>query len=285
MLLTPWLNNFRMTRPQRNQRRGMAQAHPQLQQLEDRVLLAASIVEATPDLESGFVTAGETEISLTFSEDVNGADQASNYELIEAGADHAFGTADDTTIVLGASYADSVATLLFSALDEGRYRLTVTDAITDVAGGEALDGDGDSAGGGNYVREFIAEPVTRVGGEFQVNTYTLDDQQTIQDLPQSVAMDAAGNFVVTWTSSYQDGSVYGVYGQRFDDNGNTVGGEFQVNTTTGGYHLYSTVGMDAAGNFVVTWSSLNQDGSGYGIYGQRFDANGNTVGGESVFSN
>jgi hypothetical protein len=32
--------------------------------------------------------------------------------------------------------------------------------------------------------------------------------------------------------------------------------------------------MDAAGNFVVTWSSYGQDGSGSGIYAQRYNAAG-----------
>ena len=83
-------------------------------------------------------------------------------------------------------------------------------------------------------------------------------------------MDAAGNFVVTWTGSSQDGSGQGVYGQRYDAAGTAVGGEFQINTYVSSDQQYSTVAMDNAGNFVVTWSSNGQDGSGYGVYGQRF---------------
>jgi large repetitive protein len=32
----------------------------------------------------------------------------------------------------------------------------------------------------------------------------------------------------------------------------------------------SSVAADPAGNFVVVWQSLGQDGSGFGIFGQRF---------------
>ena len=32
--------------------------------------------------------------------------------------------------------------------------------------------------------------------------------------------------------------------------------------------------MDAAGNFVVTWSSNGQDGNGWGVYARRYDAAG-----------
>src|SRR5690606_36401463 len=60
----------------------------------------------------------------------------------------------------------------------------------------------------------------------RVNTYTTNFQRR-----PAVAMDSDGDFVVTWTSTYQDGSGYGVYGQRYDMNGNALGGEFRVNTT------------------------------------------------------
>ena len=36
----------------------------------------------------------------------------------------------------------------------------------------------------------------------------------------------------------------------------------------------------ADGGFVVTWSSAGQDGSGLGIYGQRYAADGTPVGSE-----
>ena len=39
------------------------------------------------------------------------------------------------------------------------------------------------------------------------------------------------------------------------------GSEFQVNTTTAGYQAKPYVASDAAGNFVVVWSSAYQDGS------------------------
>jgi hypothetical protein len=43
-----------------------------------------------------------------------------------------------------------------------------------------------------------------------VNTYTVGDQRA-----PSIAMDGSGNFVVAWSSAGQDGSVTGVYAQRF----------------------------------------------------------------------
>jgi hypothetical protein len=107
------------------------------------------------------------------------------------------------------------------------------------------------------------------GGEFQVNTYTTSDQ-----VYPAVAMDAGGSFVVVWRSSGQDGSSYGVFGQRYDAAGAPVGAEFQVNTYTSGGQPSHAVAMDAVGSFVVVWESDGQDGSSSGVFGQRYDATG-----------
>ena len=124
---------------------------------------------------------------------------------------------------------------------------------------------------------FSATPLV---AELLVNTDTTGAQQVHVEAQQAVATDAAGNFVVAWTSNGQDGSGNGVYAQRFDVNGNKVGGEIQVNTTTANEQLHASVAVDASGDFVIAWESLLQDGAGYGIFAQRFDAFGATVGGE-----
>jgi uncharacterized repeat protein (TIGR01451 family) len=48
--------------------------------------------------------------------------------------------------------------------------------------------------------------------------------------------------------------------------------ETLVNTETVDNQNYPAIGMDADGNFVITWHSNLQDGSGYGIFAQRFSA-------------
>jgi hypothetical protein len=121
----------------------------------------------------------------------------------------------------------------------------------------------------------VASAQIRSGGEFQINTYT-----TSYQIGRAVASDAAGNFVVVWDSYRQDGSDFGVFGQRFDLSGAALGSEFQVNTYTPGNQYYSSVASSAAGNFVVVWQSYAQDGSDYGIFAQRFDASGARSGSE-----
>ncbi|MFH0820609.1 MAG: hypothetical protein V1908_02435 [Candidatus Peregrinibacteria bacterium] len=84
----------------------------------------------------------------------------------------------------------------------------------------------------------------------RANHYTLADQKE-----PHVAMDAKGNFVVVWTSFKQDGEGAGVFGQRFDFNGNPRGTEFRVNTAAKRSQESPDIAMNAAGNFAVVWTS------------------------------
>ena len=109
---------------------------------------------------------------------------------------------------------------------------------------------GDTAGSQTFVR---------LGGEFQINTYTTGSQR----LPE-VSSTPEGEFVVVWSDvgdSYpffdgRDGRHSGVFGQRFSALGSPLGGDFQVNTYTTGGQSSAAVGVNAAGGFVVVWSSL-----------------------------
>ena len=122
----------------------------------------------------------------------------------------------------------------------------------------------DGSGYGIFGRRFNAFGVAQ-GSDFQINTYT-----TIgQDRP-SVTSDAKGNFVVTWQSGLQDGSSYGIFGQRFNASGAPQGSEFQVNSYTSGAQLHASVASSADGDFVVVWDSDGEDGSFQGIFGQRY---------------
>jgi len=86
--------------------------------------------------------------------------------------------------------------------------------------------------------------------------------------------------VVTWESSGQDGSEYGIYAQRYDVNGNTIGNEFQVNTyvTDGQWNPDVTALTD--GGFVIAWVGFSDDWMGSAVYAQRYDASGFANGAE-----
>jgi hypothetical protein len=116
--------------------------------------------------------------------------------------------------------------------------------------------------------------VVSLGTELPVNSYIDSNQQTYFQTPQAVASDTAGDFVVTWSSFGQDGSGNGIFAQRFDSAGVSQGNEFQVNTFALGNQFGSTVAMDADGDFVIVWTGDAADGSGTGVFAQRFNAAG-----------
>lgn len=132
----------------------------------------------------------------------------------------------------------------------------------------------DGSGWGVYGQRFGAEGIA-LGGEFRVNTATAADQM----YPSVTALSDNG-FVVTWMSNDQDGSGWGVYGQRFSADGVAAGTEFRVNTTTSSEQQSPTVAALTDGGFVITWMSSGQDGSGWGVFGQRYAADGSAAGSE-----
>src|SRR5262249_46276708 len=93
--------------------------------------------------------------------------------------------------------------------------------------------------------------LAQMGSEFLANTYTTDQQR-------SPSIGASGAFfVVVWESASQDGSSYGVYGQRFTSAPKPLklGAEFRVNEATAGAQRYPAVAADGSGNFIVVWQS------------------------------
>jgi hypothetical protein len=137
--------------------------------------------------------------------------------------------------------------------------------------GYFLDGNGFEI----YAQRYNATG-TPQGAEIRVNTTTINDQTQ-----PDVAMDADGDYVVTWTSADQDGSGSGVYAQRYDAAGTPLGTQVRVNTTTDSAQFDPSIAMDADGDYAVTWTSENQDGSGYGVYSQRYAAAGSPQGSET----
>ncbi|HEX8241709.1 MAG TPA: cadherin domain-containing protein [Allosphingosinicella sp.] len=136
--------------------------------------------------------------------------------------------------------------------------------------------DSASDGSGRSIKAQIYNAAgVRVGGEFLVNTVTADEQMH----PEISAL-AGGGFVAIWTTQ-----IFGkldVRAQIFDSTGAKVGSEILVNTQTFESQSEVQVSTLANGGFVVTWTTFDpaQDGSGYSIKAQLFNAAGAKVGGE-----
>src|SRR5262245_48219165 len=88
-----------------------------------------------------------------------------------------------------------------------------------------------------------AQWLAALGTEFQVNSYTIYYQQF-----PAVASEDNGDFVVVWlSSSHQDGSGTGVFGQRFASTGVRSGAEFQVNVYVPGKQEHPAIATDTDG--------------------------------------
>jgi hypothetical protein len=119
------------------------------------------------------------------------------------------------------------------------------------------------------IRARIFDQNLPQGNEILVNTTTLNSQSN-----PSAAIRPNGEFVIAWDSWNQDGGDRGVYAQRFDAGGNKVGSEFKANTTTAYSQAKPRVKYFSDGKFIIIWESFKQDGSGYGMFGKIFNADG-----------
>jgi VCBS repeat-containing protein len=116
------------------------------------------------------------------------------------------------------------------------------------------------------------------GAEFQFTPYTTNSNTT-----PSISALNDGGFVITWASNGQDGYSSGIYAQRYDGSGNTVGSDFLVNTTTATNVNETSISALNDGGFVISWVSERDYVNFYpqsDIYAQRYDIFGNVNGAE-----
>jgi large repetitive protein len=138
-----------------------------------------------------------------------------------------------------------------------------------VAAWVSPDPQGGQYAKGVYSRRYDAKGAP-AGPEFQVNT----NGDTIER--PAIAGLNGGGFVIAWNSLAQDGSLNGVYAQRFKDNGAKAGSEFRVNTQTANNQQNSGVGALSDGGFVIAWRHR------LAVHAQRFDAAGRRISGEFI---
>jgi hypothetical protein len=118
---------------------------------------------------------------------------------------------------------------------------------------ESKEQDGDLEG--VYGRLFDNEG-NATTSEFRINVETY-----LAQADPSAAGLSGGGFVVAWESRMQDSSDWGIFTRLFDDRGNALTGDIQVNTTTFFDQSDPCVAPLTSGGFVVAWKSYNQDGS------------------------
>lgn len=199
----------------------------------------------------------------------NTFDKVFSLSLTDATIENRYGAG--TEQLANTAISGTQQTPAITALTNGNYVITWAD-------GSAQGTDTSSYG---IKAQVVDENGTKIGGEFLVNTATLNSQDT-----PSIAGTRDGGFVVVWVDlSLQggDSSSSGIKGQQYDAGGNKVGGEFLVNTTTTNAQKTPSVAALSSGGYVVTWadsSLLGGDNSVSGIKAQIYDATGTKVGGE-----
>ena len=122
----------------------------------------------------------------------------------------------------------------------------------------AQDGSSDGIIGQLYDAGGVA-----VGGEFQINSTTADNQTHAN----AIALDDGG-FVVGWQSYGQDGDSWGIYAQQFDASANKVNGEVHVSESTTDSQDDVALTRLQDGRIVAVYESYGQDGSGDTIVGR-----------------
>lgn len=180
----------------------------------------------------------------------------------------------------------------------GELRVDITNGINQRAPSVAVDGSGNFViswsafspdtlsfevyakrydSNGNVLKEefLVNTPLDPVPADSILGTGTFDNQRN-----SSIAMNAVGDFVVVWESQNQDTDGYGIYAKRFSADGQPIGNAFQVNTVSPNNQQNAAVAIATNGSFVVVWESEVQDGSGWGIFAQRYGADGKPIGAE-----
>jgi hypothetical protein len=134
----------------------------------------------------------------------------------------------------------------------------------------------------NVVAQRFDAAGVPVGSTFTVHASTLGGQQL-----SGIAALAGGGFVVTWadgnTTGTADAQPSGVKARLYESDGDPVGAEFLVNTSTLSSQSQPAIAPLADGGFVIVWTDFSGSGgdsSGSSIKGQRYDSAGTKVGGE-----
>lgn len=102
-----------------------------------------------------------------------------------------------------------------------------------------------------------------------------------EGLETATAAAANGARIHVFHGFDQLGDTNGIYARVVGDDG-TPYALVRVNTTTIDAQFNPAVAVNDAGEFVVVWQSLNQDGDGYGIVMQRVSQTGTLIGSETV---
>jgi hypothetical protein len=146
---------------------------------------------------------------------------------------------------------------------------------------QSLGSPGDDSSAASIQGRRFDPAGTPAGPQFQINTYTTDQQSFA-----TVGAASSGAFVVTWWSlgsPGDDDSYNSIQARRFNASGTPLGAQFQVNVYTTLHQFNPEVAVAAGGSFVVVWGSIGSFGDddlSSSIQARTYDAAGAPAGGQ-----
>jgi hypothetical protein len=146
------------------------------------------------------------------------------------------------------------------------------EVATDAAGNFVVDWSGPppgTSGEPHAVARLFDASGEAQGPVFVVSAY--------ESRKAAVARDAEGRFLIAWVQGHYD-ERRGVFARVFDADGNPVGGEFQVNASTGMRFYSVSAAMDTDDSFVLVWDE-GQDPHHVDVFARRFDTGGTPASG------
>lgn len=122
----------------------------------------------------------------------------------------------------------------------------------------------DGSASGIVARRFdrFLSPLT---GEIDVNATTAG----LQSRPRAASA-ASGDFLIVWESWSQDAGGPGIFARLFNFLEQPAAVEFQVNTHSPGAQRRPALAASPAGQFLVSWESVGQDGDASGVFAQAY---------------
>jgi VCBS repeat-containing protein len=181
----------------------------------------------------------------------------------------------------GKTYIGST-TFTTSILGFATFNMTTTSSVvagsTITAVATDIDGESSEFSPAQSLQQFVST------GEVRVNLSTTGDQNlSVRDRgsQSAVAVAPDGDYVVVYTSDPQDGSGSKIYFQRFALGGTAIGGPVAVQTTNPSFWQYfGSVDVDSWGNFTITWTSSEPDGTTLAVYARRYSSSGSAITGQ-----
>lgn len=97
--------------------------------------------------------------------------------------------------------------------------------------------------------------------------------------PEVAALADGGHVAVWWAfGADSNGEAFQLFAQRYSAAGDRVDGAFEIASDYAAEVSVPSVAAFSDGGFVVAWQGYQNDGSGLGIFAQRFGADGSPVG-------